>query len=70
MNNNFFIIIIKYLHQYIMQTQTNELNNTNLTVDHINRDKMDNRIENLRWVSLSEKNDYPSSLGLLKVNKI
>ena len=29
-------------------------------VDHINRDRLDNRLENLRWVSHAENNDNKS----------
>jgi len=34
-------------------------------VDHINRDKTDNRIENLRWVTPSENNQ---NKGIMKTN--
>lgn len=36
-------------------------------VDHINRDKSDNRVENLRWVSSSENNQ---NVGIRKDNKV
>jgi hypothetical protein len=51
-NNN---KIYQYLHQYIMQNiQPND--DPKLSVDHINHDKLDNRIENLRWATQSEQN--------------
>jgi hypothetical protein len=34
----------------------NDNPNVNIHIDHINRNKQDNRIENLRWVSPSENN--------------
>ena len=35
--------------------------NNELFIDHINRDKSDNRIENLRWVNKSENNSNRSA---------
>ena len=35
-------------------------------IDHINRDKSDNRLENLRWVTHSENNQ---NKGIIKTNK-
>ena len=39
-------------------------------VDHINHNKTDNRIENLRWVSHSENNKNKSSRNGLKYNYV
>jgi len=39
-----------YLHRFIMQATPGQI------VDHINRDKKDNRINNLRFVTKSENN--------------
>jgi hypothetical protein len=36
-------------------------------VDHINRDKSDNRVENLRWV---DRSDNTQNVGLRKDNKL
>jgi len=33
------------------------------TIDHINRNKIDNRVENLRWASLSEQQLNKNSMG-------
>lgn len=44
-----------YLHQLIAKTELGE-GKEGESVDHINRDKMDNRIENLRWASQSLQN--------------
>jgi hypothetical protein len=41
-----------YLHHFILNSTVNK----NIYVDHINRIKTDNRLENLRFVSQSEQN--------------
>lgn len=41
---------VYYLHRFIMQAKPGQI------VDHINRDKKDNRIDNLRIVTKSENN--------------
>lgn len=45
-----------YLHQHLMDYYGHGLSNKKETIDHINRDKLDNRMDNLRLLSQSEQN--------------
>lgn len=47
---------IRYLHQHLLDYYGNGLGKNINTIDHINRNKLDNRLENLRIISQSEQN--------------
>jgi hypothetical protein len=48
-------IKVYYLHQYLLDLHKQDLSDYSRTVDHINNDKLDNRLENLRIVNMSEQ---------------
>jgi hypothetical protein len=45
-----------YLHQYIMDAHNQDITDYEKTIDHINRDKLDNRRSNLRFANMSLQN--------------
>lgn len=60
-----------FIHRLVMNA-FNPIENINLCVDHINRLRFDNRLENLRWTSIKENNAnrvFTSNLESYKVYK-
>jgi hypothetical protein len=45
-----------YLHKVVYETKNNEIIESNMTIDHINEFKLDNRLANLRKATMSEQN--------------
>lgn len=48
--------INRYLHQHLMDYYGHGLTKNSKTIDHINRDKLDNRLSNLRLATQSQQN--------------
>lgn len=57
-----------YVHRLVLMTFNPVLNMNNLQVDHIDGNKQNNRIDNLRWVTNLENAHYAMQTGLMKHN--
>lgn len=60
----------KYIHQLVAETFIPNPQNKPC-IDHINTNRLDNRIENLRWVTRKENNNNPQTLlNKKKIDKV
>ena len=59
--HNFAIVI----HRLVLNTFLPKMNNNYTQVNHINGIKIDNRLENLEWVTASENINHAYKLGLV-----
>lgn len=62
------VVKMKPLHRLMMETFVPNPNNYPV-INHINGDKLDNRIENLEWCSISRNNKEAYRLGLRVVSE-
>jgi hypothetical protein len=60
------VIVKKNVHRIIAETFLEPVEGKNY-VDHINADTKDNRVENLRWVTMAENNQHIHDLGHFNV---
>lgn len=60
-------VIGKFIHRLLAETYIPNPENKKF-VNHLNGDKLDNRIENLEWVTHSENMLHAYKIGLIKIN--
>lgn len=67
------MIVTEYVHRIILMAFKGRPPTPDMTVDHINRNKTDNRLINLRWATRSEQSlnstFSPNSIGYKKVEQ-
>ena len=57
-------------HRFIWECCNDSIIPKNYEIDHINRDRLDNRIENLRCISINENRKHRDHTNIIKYGKI